>query len=76
MTLGQLMKAKRVSMGMTLQEVADDIGSSKSYIHELENDLSEPGLLTSVKLSVALGITMESMASAVLKKAMGVPAPS
>jgi transcriptional regulator with XRE-family HTH domain len=75
MTLGQLMKAKRISMGMTLQEVADDIGSSKSYIHELENDLSEPGLLTAVKLSVALGITMESMASAVLKKAMGVPAP-
>lgn len=70
MTLGNLLKMKRLALGMTLEEVAQAAGTSKGHIHELENDKSEPGLLTCAKLSVALGVTVQSMAAAVLTRAL------
>lgn len=43
--LGAMLRAARKECGLTLEQVADQIGSTKSYMHELENaDSVEPGL--------------------------------
>lgn len=70
MSLGSLLHAKRTALGMTLQEVAEASGTSKSYVHELENDKSEPGILLCAKLSVALGLPVQAMAAAALTNAL------
>ena len=70
MTLGTILHAKRVALGLTLQEVADAAGTSKSYIHELENDKSDPGILLCAKLSIALGLSVQMMAAAALVTAL------
>ena len=70
MTLGELLKAKRNAMGLTLDEVSDVAGCSKSYLHSLEGDKSEPGILMCVRLSVALGVPIQAMASAVITSAL------
>ena len=66
MSLGQLLRAKRGAIGMTLDEVAEAAGCSKSHLHSLEGDKCEPGLLFCTKLSVALGLSIQSMAAAAL----------
>ena len=70
MSLGTLLRAKRTALGMTLQEVAEASGTSKSYVHELENDKSEPGILLCAKLSVALGLPVQVMAAAALTNSL------
>ena len=70
MSLGTILHAKRISLGLTLQEVADAAGTSKSYIHELENDKSDPGILLCAKLSIALGLSVQMMAAAALTTAL------
>ncbi len=47
---------------MTLQGLADEIGSTKSYIWELENKPGiKPSAHTVYKLAVALGVTVEDL---------------
>ena len=70
MSLGSLLHAKRTALGMTLQEVAEASGTSKSYVYELEKDKSEPGSLLCAKLSVALGVSVQAMAAAALTSAL------
>ena len=41
MTLGQRINARRLELGMTLQQVATQAGSSKSYIWEIEMTMQE-----------------------------------
>jgi len=41
----RLIKKERKRRKLTLQEVADYIGSSKSYVWELEQGEKEPGLV-------------------------------
>ena len=67
MTLGQLLRAKRKSLGLSLDEVADAAGVSKSHLWGLEMDQAEPGIRMCVRLSVVLGLTVQAMASASLQ---------
>ena len=76
MSLGTLLKKKRNSLDMTLDELAEAAGVSKSHLHGLEGDKSEPGILMCAKLSVALGLPVQAMAAAALTGALqdrGVP---
>ncbi len=70
MSLGALLKTKRVALGMTLDDVAEAAGVSKSHLHGLEGDKCEPGILMCAKLSVALGLPVQAMASAALVGAL------
>lgn len=53
------MKALREENNLTLQQLADEAGSAKSYIWELENGRSEPGLILGLNIAAALGVTAE-----------------
>jgi len=66
MSLGALLRAKRDALGLTLDEVAGSAGCSKSHLHALEGDKCEPGILMCAKLSVALGLSVQSMAAAAM----------
>lgn len=70
MSLGALLKTKRNALGMTLDEVAEAAGMSKSHLHGLEGDKCEPGIVLCAKLSVALGLPVQAMASAALTGAL------
>jgi transcriptional regulator with XRE-family HTH domain len=70
MTLGELLKTKRTQLGMTLDEVADAAGCSKSHLHGLEGDKCEPGIVLCARLSVALGLPVQAMAAAALTGAL------
>ena len=70
MTLGELLKASRNRLGMTLDEVADAAGCSKSHLHSLEGDKCEPGIVMCARLSVALGLPVQAMAAAALTGAL------
>ena len=70
MSLGVLLKTKRNALGLTLDEIADAAGCSKSHLHSLEGDKCEPGILMCAKLSVALGLSVQAMAAAALTGAI------
>lgn len=70
MTLGELLKASRNRLGMTLDKVADAAGCSKSHLHDLEGDKCEPGIVMCARLSVALGVPVQAMAAAALTGAL------
>lgn len=74
MSLGELLKAKRNSLGMTLDEVAAASGCSKGHLHGLEGDKCEPGIMLCARLSVALGVPVQAMAAAALAGALQVRA--
>lgn len=37
-TLGRMIRARRLQLGLTLQQVADGVGCAKSYLSEIENE--------------------------------------
>lgn len=52
----------RADRNMTLEELGKKIGSSKSYVWELENKPNiRPSAETAYKLAVALGVTVEDL---------------
>lgn len=67
MAIGAYVKAKRTSLGMTLDEVAEAIGTSKSFVHELENDKYGISFVNAIKLSVALNIPINVLAAVAIK---------
>lgn len=70
LTLGELLKAKRTQLGMTLSYTAEMAGCSKSHLHAIEAGQSEPGIVLCAKLSVTLGVSVNAMAAAALHEAM------
>ena len=52
--LGVLIQEARHKKGMTQQELADKVGTTKSYISKIENDIKEARLSTIQKI-VELG---------------------
>lgn len=65
MKLGELLKSRREALGMTLQDVADAVGSSKSHVWEVENDrYFRIGLPLAARFSVVLGVQVSMMAAA------------
>ena len=68
MTLGELLKSRREALGMTLDDVADAAGCSKSHVWEIENHKSlKVSLILAARLSVALGLQVSLMAAAALE---------
>lgn len=53
-TFGAAVRARRLELGMTLQEVADYAGTTKSYVWELENRGKNVGLALAVKVAACL----------------------
>lgn len=70
MRLGELIKTKRETAGMSLQELADVVGVSKAHVWDLEQGKTEnPSLMLTLKLSVALGVPVNAFAATLLKGA-------
>ena len=66
-TLGQMIKQRRGSLGMSLDDVAQAAGCTKSHIWEMEQDRSRnPTVAMVYGLSQALSVPFAMMASAAL----------
>lgn len=53
--IGYLLKEARIKSGLTQQELAEKVGTSKSYISKIENDIKEARISTLQKI-VKLGL--------------------
>lgn len=69
--LADLLRDRRMELGLTLQQVADLTGTSKSYVYELECGISEPGIAKAAALSRVLRLSARSMFDAAIAKATG-----
>lgn len=63
-TIGQRIKATRESLGISLSQLAEMAGCTKSYLHEIEHaseydHTSRIGALKLYKIADALGCSME-----------------
>ena len=63
MKLSELLKTQRMRLGLTLDDVAEAIGSSKSYVHEMEQGKCQFSFRKAVMLSVALNLPINIMAA-------------
>lgn len=63
-TLDQLLRVYRKSYGWTLDEAAEKIGCSKSYLHGMESGANEPSLRMALQISNAYNLSMKRMALA------------
>ena len=71
MTLAQLIRHKRISLGMTLEEVADAAGTTKSHMHAIESGaVPNPGILMCARIALVLGLNVQQMAAAAIAQAM------
>lgn len=58
--IGVLLKEARKKTGLTQQELADKVGTTKSYISKIENDVKEARISTLQKIvEVGLGGNLE-----------------
>lgn len=65
MTLAELIRTRREAANMSLQELGDLVGLSKGHVHAIENGQTvNIGILTAVRLSIALGTSINSIAIA------------
>lgn len=68
MRLGELMKQRRTTADMSLQDVADAVGLTKGYVWEIEQGKTiNIGILSAIRISVALGIPINLIASSALE---------
>lgn len=68
MRLGRLLKQRRNLQGMSLEEVGDACGLSKSYLWEIENGrTTNIGLMSAIRLSISLNIPVSAMCAAALE---------
>lgn len=61
MTIGSNLKKYRRQRGLTLHVLADAVKTSKSYIWEMEDDRSVPGVIKAYELAKALGVRIEDL---------------
>lgn len=67
-TLATLIRNRRAALELTLQDVSDAAGLSKSHLHALENDRHpNVSLIACTRLSIVLGLTVQQMAAALLE---------
>jgi len=68
MRLGELIRTRREALGLTLEETADAIGCSKSYIWEVENHKGyKISLLLAARLAIGLGLQVSMLAASALE---------
>lgn len=74
MKLGDLLKARREQAGLSLQDLADATGVTKSHLWEVEDGRTvNIGLVTSIRISIALGVPVNVLAAAALESANDKP---
>jgi len=59
MNLGQRIKEKRQALGLTQEELADNLGTTPQHISAIEQDKRTPSLQLLVKLAEELGATVD-----------------
>lgn len=70
-TLGEMIHQRRKALSMSLDQVAEAAGCTKSHIWEMEQDRSRNPTVSMVwGLSVALGVPFPVVAAAALKTAL------
>ena len=57
------LKEVRTQVGMTQEQLAESIGTSKAYISQLENDVTSPSIATLEDIVAALGTTLVELFS-------------
>ena len=63
--LGERVREVRLKRGLTLEALAEQVGSSKSYMWEIENkDVARPSAEKLHQIAFALGTTAEYLLSA------------
>ena len=56
---GQLIEDARKNAHLTQEELANRVGSNKSYISRVENGKTEPRVSTFYRIAAALGLSVE-----------------
>ena len=56
---GQLIEEARKNAHLTQEELANRVGSNKSYISRVENGKTEPRVSTFYRIAAALGLSVE-----------------
>jgi len=56
---GQLIEEARKNAHITQEELANRVGSNKSYISRVENGKTEPRVSTFYRIAAALGLSVE-----------------
>ena len=59
--LGARLKAVRLATGMSLREVARQLGVSPSFVSQLENGKSQPSVATLYSLAQLLGVSIDEL---------------
>jgi len=63
LSFGEFLKFRRKKAGLTLEQLAAKVGSSKGYMHDLENGrFCNPSLTLAYKLSVVLKTSVKKLA--------------
>ncbi len=65
MTLGELLRQRRLQLAMTLEEVSKKAGCGKGYLCDIEHDVHDPGFRLVVRLSKTLRLSVNAMARAI-----------
>lgn len=63
MTFGGLLKSVRKALSMSLDKACIEIGCSKSFLWELENDNCEPSFRMAKNIAFAYGVEIVTLAS-------------
>ena len=56
--IGQKIKERRISMGMSLRELGSQAGLSASFLSQVENDIADPSISSLQKIARALKVPM------------------
>jgi transcriptional regulator with XRE-family HTH domain len=60
-TLGALIRAQRVTAGLTLRELSERTKVSNAYLSQIERGLHEPSISVLGAIAAALGVTLEAL---------------
>ena len=69
--LATLLKERRKARGLTLQQMADLVGTSKSYVYEVEAGMSEPSIGKAAVWAAVLKLSPRRLFDAAIVKTTG-----
>ena len=61
--LGKIVTGLRTQRGLSLSELARQVGISKGHLHQIENGRQEPRIGLACRLAKTLGVTVEDLIS-------------
>jgi transcriptional regulator with XRE-family HTH domain len=67
MTIGDLIRTRRIALGMSLRDVAGITGMSPSTLSRIERGLLEPGICLCASLSRLLRVSLRALADAAMQ---------